>query len=208
MSTLHVKICGMTEKENILSVSEINPGFLGFIFYPASKRFIGDIEPENMQVPAGIKKVGVFVNSSKENIISKVEKYKLDLVQLHGDEKPEQCKELSEEGLKVIKAFSIDEHFDFQILDIYLNSVSYFLFDTKGKEYGGNGITFNWNILDKYNLNVPFFLSGGIDLQHIDKIKNLKHHRLFALDLNSRFEIEPGYKDVNKLKLFIDKIRS
>ncbi len=109
MSTLHVKICGMTEKENILSVSEINPGFLGFIFYPASKRFIGDIEPENMQVPAGIKKVGVFVNSSKENIISKVEKYKLDLVQLHGDEKPEQCKELSEEGLKVIKAFSIDE---------------------------------------------------------------------------------------------------
>lgn len=208
MTLFPIKVCGMREKENILDVSSIQPAFLGFIFYPFSKRYVGTIEADILELPDGIKKVGVFVNSSIEEILSKVHQYKLDLVQLHGDESPDQCDALQKNGLKVIKAFSIDESFDFQNINDYQNVVSYFLFDTKGKEYGGNGITFDWEILNQYKLDVPFFLSGGIDLQHIEKIKSLNHKSLFALDLNSRFELKPGYKDVKKLKIFTDKIKT
>ncbi|MDQ3392580.1 MAG: phosphoribosylanthranilate isomerase [Bacteroidota bacterium] len=198
----------MREKENIFSISELCPQFLGFIFYPDSKRFVGGLDPQHTQVPEGVKKVGVFVNSSKEEILGLVEEFKLNIIQLHGDEQPEQCKELQEAGIAIIKAFSVDENFDFDQLNAYKKFVSYFLFDTKGKEYGGNGITFNWQILDRYKLDIPFFLSGGIDLNHIEDIKNLKHKQLFALDLNSRFEIRPGYKDVAKLKIFVDRIKA
>lgn len=208
MSLLPIKVCGMRDKENILSLSSVAPAFLGFIFYEASKRYVGSIDAEILQmVPQGIHKVGVFVNSKNEYVLHKVQQYKLDYVQLHGDESPGKCEELQKEGLKIIKAFSLDEDFDFEVLEGYKAFVSYFLFDTKGKEYGGNGVTFNWEILDQYTLDVPFFLSGGLDLQHIEKIKDIKHKRLFALDLNSRFEIEPGLKDLEKLKTFTKRLR-
>lgn len=208
MQNLTIKVCGMREKENILELSSVHPDFVGLIFYDKSKRYAGLTDPKNIVIPNGIKKVGVFINSTNEEILKIIEQYALDLIQLHGDETPDQCKSLQKAGIKIIKAFSVDENFDFKKLDSYESFVDYFLFDTKGKEYGGNGITFNWEVLSHYKLNIPFFLSGGIDLQHVEKIKNLKHTQFFALDLNSRFELEPGLKDVNKIKYFIENLRN
>ncbi|CAN5385795.1 phosphoribosylanthranilate isomerase [soil metagenome] len=199
-----IKVCGMRDKENIESLSSLKPDYLGLIFYPGSKRYVGEnYDAENiLNLPSQIKKVGVFVNSSQEEILKKAGKYQLDFLQLHGDESAEFCKKLNQLGFKIIKAFSLSEEFDFEILKQYEPFVSYFLFDTKGENYGGNGVAFNWEILKKYQEKTPFFLSGGIDLHHVEEIKNLNLKRLHAIDLNSRFEIQPAFKDIEKLNLF------
>lgn len=192
-----LKICGLKDPENIKQVADLKPNYMGFIFYPQSKRFVGDdfimpaISPE-------IKKVGVFVNATASNIIEKIDEHKLDLIQLHGDEKPEFCEVLNH-IVPVIKAFGIDGTFDFKTVELYKNSCNYFLFDTKTKEYGGSGKQFDWTILEKYDSSVPFFLSGGIGLEEIRKISNFKF-QIHSIDVNSKFETEPGLKDLDKLK--------
>ena len=187
-----IKICGMKYSENILEVSQLLPDYLGFIFYEKSSRFFDGEIPE---ISKSIKKVGVFVNATLEEIKSKIKKYDLDLIQLHGNETPEFCSNLMQEGIKVIKVFSVDDDFDFQILETYENVCDYFLFDTKGKLHGGNGFTFNWQILEKYKSKKPLFLSGGIGIEEIAKIKTL-NLPIFAIDVNSKFEMEPGLKNV------------
>ena len=192
----------MKYHENILEVSQLLPDYLGFIFYEKSSRFF---DGEILEIPSSIKKVGVFVNARLMEINGKIKKYDLDLIQLHGDETPEFCENLKQDKIEIIKVFSVDDNFDFEVLNQYENVCDYFLFDTKGKLHGGNGITFNWQILEKYKSKKPLFLSGGIGIDEIEKIKTLKLP-IFAIDVNSKFEIEPGLKNKQLLQEFITQL--
>ena len=214
--------------ENIQDVAALQPDYLGFIFYEKSKRNFEGIIPE---LPKSIKKTGVFVNEYSEILISLVEEYRLDAIQLHGDESLEYVTELksqlaerralfieenkhqrkkknkhfiAEKEVEIIKAFGIKDAFNFDDLEPYLDVVDFFLFDTKGKERGGNGVKFDWAILEKYPFEKPFFLSGGIGLQDMDEIQKIINSDLliYALDVNSKFESAPGKKNVKELKKF------
>ena len=210
MNKLKIKICGMKFAANIAAVASLQPDYLGFIFYGQSPRFISDVSAELIKyIPSEIKTVGVFVNEDLEVVKKKVNLYQLKAVQLHGNEAPGYCADLKSTlgGIEVIKAFGVDEEFDFSILDGYNDVVDYFLFDTKTKAHGGSGKTFDWKILENYELNKAYFLSGGIDLEHAAAIKQIEDSRLYALDINSRFEVEPGVKDVEKVKAFITAIK-
>jgi len=210
MNKLKLKICGMKFAANIAAVASLQPDYLGFIFYGQSPRFISDVSAELIKyIPSEIKTVGVFVNEDLEVVKKKVNLYQLKAVQLHGNEAPGYCADLKSTfgGIEVIKAFGVDEEFDFSILDGYNDVVDYFLFDTKTKAHGGSGKTFDWKILENYELNKAYFLSGGIDLEHAAAIKQIEDSRLYALDINSRFEVEPGVKDVEKVKAFITAIK-
>ncbi len=218
MNSLGIKICGMKKAENIRKAAALHPDYLGFIFYEKSRRnFQGEI-PE---IDPKIKKTGVFVNASVNFIIAKVEKYKFQAIQLHGNETPEFCTELkvalnettsyeNSASSEIIKVFSIKDEFDFNRLKAFEGKVDYFLFDSKGKNKGGNGITFNWEILKDYPSSTPFFLSGGIGLEVVEQIAEFqtylqkigKEKLLVAIDVNSRFEIEPGVKNIEDLALF------
>lgn len=206
---LKLKVCGMRLAANIAAVAELQPDYLGFIFYEKSPRVISEVSAELIKyIPAEIKTVGVFVNEDIETVKEKISSLKLKAVQLHGSESPEYAAalKLSFPNVEVIKAFGINEDFDFSVLEAYLNAADYFLFDTKTKAHGGSGKTFNWSVLDRYTYNKPYFLSGGIDLEHTTAIKNINDDRLYALDINSRFETEPGLKDAAKIKEFIKEM--
>ncbi|MCD8414482.1 phosphoribosylanthranilate isomerase [Tenacibaculum dicentrarchi] len=213
---MKLKVCGMKYVENIQQVAELQPDYLGFIFYEKSKRNFEGIIPD---LPKEIKKVGVFVNELPEIVVSLTEEYGLNTLQLHGDESSEYVQRLRtifEESIaekkqhlkykipELIKVFGIKDSFDFEVLKPYESLVDFFLFDTKGKERGGNGITFDWSVLEKYNLTKPFFLSGGIGLEEVSEIKKLRALNLpiYALDVNSKFEIEAGLKSVKDITKF------
>lgn len=199
----------MRGPQNIEELGRLKPDFLGLIFYPGSKRYVGeqfDISTI-LKLPVSVKKVGVFVNEDFETLITTYKKYSLDLIQLHGDETPEFCERVKREGVKIIKVFSIGSAFNFDKLKSYEPFCDYFLFDTKGEEYGGNGITFNWDILNNYNSTLPFFLSGGIGLENVNQIKKIPNKNLYAIDVNSRFESSPGTKDLEKLNQLFTMIR-
>lgn len=205
---IKIKICGMKFPENINEIASLQPDFLGLIFYKKSPRHFENNIPN---LPNSIKKVGVFVNASLEDIQKKVKQYGLDFVQLHGDESPEFCDLIQQNKFKVIKAFNIDKDFNFNQLHYYINSCSYFLFDTKGTNYGGNGITFDWSILENYHLNKPYFLSGGIGTENIEEVKSfLKNDyskNCIAIDCNSKLEISPGLKSTKKIKLLLNAFK-
>lgn len=201
---LRLKVCGMKEKENIKQLADIQPDYIGFIFYPKSKRYIvNSLQPKVVQtIPTAIKKVGVFVNEPVENIEKMVKDYHLDFIQLHGDESSQFCKQLNRKGFQIIKAFQVHKNFDFNALDEYKEHCKYFLFDTQTPLYGGSGHKFDWQLLKNYNNEKPFFLSGGIDLDDADKILNIKKLNIHAIDINSKFEIKPGLKNIEKIKKF------
>lgn len=205
---MKLKVCGMKYVENIKQVVEVNPDYLGFIFYEKSQRNFEGIIPE---IPKSIKKVGVFVNEYLEILVSLIEEYKLDVVQLHGDESVAYIKELKKHlpKVKIIKVFGIKNEFEFKTLLPYEEYVDYFLFDTKGKERGGNGITFNWSVLKKYNSTKPYLLSGGIGLEEVNDVKAFlktpQAKYCVALDVNSKFETAPGKKSIDELKKFKNK---
>ncbi|WP_293873363.1 phosphoribosylanthranilate isomerase [Flavobacterium sp.] len=198
----------MKFSENIAEISLLNPDYLGFIFYEKSERYCNN---DIQNVDSSIQKVGVFVNASFEEIEKKVQQYHLNLVQLHGEENPELCAKIEGNLVNVIKAFSVDNKFNFNDLDNYKNFCSYFLFDTKGNQYGGNGVLFDWTILEKYTLDKPYFLSGGIGLENVDQVKVFikKEYakNCFAIDLNSKFENAPGIKNVKILNEFIQNLK-
>jgi len=209
MRDLKLKVCGMKFAANIAAVAGLQPDYLGFIFYGKSPRYISEVSAELIKyVPSEVKTVGVFVDEDLEIVKKKINLYQLKAVQLHGSEAPEYCAELKAtlNNLEVIKAFGVDEDFDFSTLDAYKNVVDFFLFDTKTKAHGGSGKTFDWKILESYTLDKPYFLSGGIDLEHAEAISRIKDERLYALDINSRFETEPGVKDVERIKAFVAKL--
>ena len=190
----------MREPENITAVASLRPQYLGFIFYPKSPRFVGESFDIPGNLPASIKRVGVFVNEANAVILAKSRSLKLDFAQLHGNESPAQCDELKATGLGVIKVFSLDDDFNFDVTKPYREVVDYFLFDTKGKYYGGNAKAFNWEILSKYDQEVPFFLSGGLSPDNVNTLGDIQKMNLHALDLNSGVEVSPGIKDLEKIK--------
>ncbi|WP_339888989.1 phosphoribosylanthranilate isomerase [uncultured Flavobacterium sp.] len=194
----------MKYSENIQEIATLKPDYLGFIFWDKSSRKF-DLK-ELPKLDSNVKKVGVFVDTSLEEIQTKIKTFQLDAIQLHGNESVEFCANLKNEKVEIIKAFSINNDFDFSELKAYENVVDYFLFDTKGKLPGGNGTTFDWQVLKNYNLQKPFFLSGGIGLTEISKTKEFLDSDLsnycYAIDVNSRFETEPGLKNKNELEKF------
>lgn len=204
---MKLKICGMKYQENILDVAALSPDYMGFIFYENSPRSIDTYIPD---IPKSIKKVGVFVNESLENVKKKAAQYNLNTVQLHGHEAPEFCRELKSKGLEIIKVFSIRNEFDFSRLSGYEPFIDFFLFDTKGPNPGGNGFCFNWSVLQEYNSNKPYFLSGGIGVEQLESLKKFKNStaakQCYAIDINSKFELKPGLKDDIKLKNFIQQL--
>ncbi|MBN2520377.1 MAG: DUF559 domain-containing protein [Bacteroidales bacterium] len=206
---LKIKVCGMRDKENIKQLCELQPDYIGFIFYPKSKRYAGEkINPGILKaIPGNIIKTGVFVNEKFEKIQECAIMNLLGAVQLHGEETPELCNQLKEAGLIVLKAFRISSSFDFKQLEPYKKSINYFLFDTYTEQYGGSGQKFNWDILRNYDNEIPVFLSGGISPDDAKKIQSMNWLNIYALDINSKFEIEPALKDIEKLKTFIKTIR-
>ena len=200
---LKLKICGMKQAANIAAVAELQPEYLGFIFYQKSPRFISEVSAELIKyIPPSIKTTGVFVDEELETVKAYIFKYNLKAVQLHGKESESYCREIKLTGIEVVKAFGLDKDFDFNQLLSYSNAVDYFLFDTQTPAHGGSGKVFDWKLLENYALNVPYFLSGGIDIAHAKTIKEINDPRLYALDINSKFELAPGLKDVEKIKEF------
>jgi phosphoribosylanthranilate isomerase len=195
---MKVKICGMREAANILSVVNFNPDFLGFIFYEKSPRYVGDtLDTEVLRsLPDSVCKVGVFVDAPLPELLATTNHYSLDYVQLHGHETPAYCQAVREQGLRIIKAFSIAEAADFDDLSPYMPSCELFLFDTKGPHRGGNGRVFDWQLLQQYHGPTPFLLSGGLGPDTIDDLLNFHHPQLAGYDFNSLLETAPGFKDV------------
>lgn len=191
---------------NIDEVLSLNPQYIGFIFYPSSSRFVGELDQEYIKSLKNVKKTAVFVNATVDAIVEVVKKYQFDAIQLHGNESAAFCQDLKERtGLEIIKAFGIDPEFDFNQLEAYLLNVDYFLFDTKTSIYGGSGNMFNWDVLKKYSYDKPYFLSGGIGPDNFSDAYTFKDERLYAVDLNSRFESAPGIKNLLLLKQALKK---
>lgn len=205
---MKIKVCGMRDTANLAELLELKPDFIGFIFYDKSPRFVGEILDEEFvkNIPKPIKKVGVFVNANPDFILRNVKKYDLQFVQLHGNETPDFCRTLKMRGANIIKAFSVDENFNFATLNNYKPHCDFFLFDAKGTQPGGNGITFNWEVLKRYDNDKPFFLSGGLSLENIEEVSKLENP-IFGLDVNSKFETEPALKDIEKLKQLMEMVR-
>lgn len=205
---MKIKVCGLKHKENIKALLAFNIDYMGFIFYSKSPRYVGeDFDAEILaQIPEDIRKVGVFVNEDVDKLISIGKKYKMNCMQLSGNETPEYCKQVKESGFVVFKVFHLNNTFDFDSLLPYRGCCDYFLFDTKSKVYGGSGIKFDWNLLSKYKQETPFILSGGIGPADAERIKLLNHKALFALDVNSGFEDAPALKNVEQLKKFTQEL--
>lgn len=189
---------------NISEVAALQPDYMGFIFYPRSPRFVGN--ELIADVPEHIIRTGVFVDESAEKIKELIGRYRLGTVQLHGSEDPDFCADLKDRVL-VIKAFGVDEHFDFGKLASFARKVDYFLFDTKTAGHGGSGKTFDWVVLNRYQLDIPFFLSGGLSPDNIGEVMKITHPQFYGVDLNSRFETEPGLKNIDQLKKAFELIR-
>lgn len=205
---MKIKICGMKYTENIQEIAALQPDYLGFIFYDKSPRFMQNEIP---LMEKSISKVGVFVNATLPEIEAKARQHSLEFIQLHGDESPDFCDSAQQLKLKVIKSFNIDNQFNFKILEEYKTYCDYFLFDTKGQQYGGNGTVFDWTLLSQYHLPKPYFLSGGIGPESISDLKafisTAAAQYCHAIDLNSRFETQPGQKNPETLKTFLKKIK-
>ncbi len=198
----------MRDRSNIQELMGLKPDYMGLIFYPPSKRLVDGLAEGTLEaIPETVKKTGVFVNATKDDILDKIAVYGLNALQLHGAESPEFCKDLASTGLEIIKAFGVDEGFDFEQLEAYEGTVDYFLFDTKTKLHGGSGLTFNWDLLKGYGLNIPYFLSGGLDAENLEEALKLEDPRFYGVDLNSRFELEPALKDIDKLRPVFDRIK-
>jgi phosphoribosylanthranilate isomerase len=208
ISSLACKVCGMREASNILAIADIKPQFMGFIFYEPSPRFVG----KDFQIPDGfpndVNRVGVFVNEDIEVVFDLVKKHRLDFVQLHGDESVSYCAQLKAREVRVIKVFRVDSNFDLTSTKEFEYLSDYFLFDTKGKQYGGNAIKFDWSLLQQYKGSVPFFLSGGISIADMSALKEFNHPMWFGIDVNSGVEIKPGLKDSVKVKNLIQLTES
>lgn len=194
--------------ENIQEIQKLKPDFMGFIFYKQSARYINNnLLSALPPFDRGIKKVGVFVKSPILKVIETVKKYQLDYVQLHGNESVEYVKALANLKIKIIKVFPITANFNWADINPYVRYVSYFLFDTASKNYGGSGLKFDWSQLKKYQEEIPFFLSGGIRLHDIQAIQLLQIQQLFGIDVNSGFELAPGLKNTELVKQMINQIR-
>lgn len=199
----------MKDPQNIQDLAKLSIDYMGLIFYKQSPRYAGNLDPLVLDVlPQTIDRVGVFVNAEINEVCEIAERYNLIHLQLHGSESPEYCIECRDKTkLSIIKAFNVSQVEDFTATREYEGICDYFVFDTKTAQHGGSGQKFDWNILKSYTGNTPFFLSGGINPDDDGNIKNISHPKLYALDLNSKFEIAPGTKKIKELKEFIKNIK-
>ena len=209
---MKIKVCGNTLPEQVNALDEMGITFAGFIFYPRSPRYMGQkIHPEKMkQIKGKIVKVGVFVNATYDELKKTVDDYRLDMVQLHGDETPKFCEKIAD-YISVIKAFRLSENDSLEWMTApFMEVCDFFMFDTLGAGYGGTGKKFDWNILQKAPPAKPYFLSGGIESGDEENLKVFANsaagEKLFAIDINSRFEVNPGVKDMSSIKVFAEKI--
>lgn len=196
-----IKVCGMRDASNITDLTALGPDYMGFIFYGKSPRDVSDVITFDMidSLPENIEPVAVVVNMPLHEMVD-LEELGFSTIQLHGQESPEVCQALMDHEFTVVKVFSVGEEFDFTQLEEYAECVDYFLFDTKGKQPGGNGVQFDWSLLKDYNYDKPFFLSGGIGPEDIKTVQEFKHPQFYAIDVNSGFESEPGLKNIKSLK--------
>ena len=199
-----IKVCGMTEAENIRNVEQLGINMIGFIFYPKSPRCLYEM-PKYLPVHA--KRVGVFVNETKENVLMYADRFSLDYIQLHGNESPQYCRALRSNGLHLIKAFSISLPKDLMVVTTYQGLCDYYLFDTKSPQFGGSGNQFDWNLLHRYNGPTPFLLSGGINPYSVKALREFRHPYFAGIDINSRFETAPGIKDVERISNFLKELK-
>lgn len=201
-----IKVCGMREAENIREVEALGIDFMGFIFWPKSSRYVSECPA---YLPTQCKRTGVFVNEDLDQVRHMAKAYALDVIQLHGSESPEQISHLSPltSHLSIIKAFNIATTEDIEATKPYEGIIDYLLFDTKGKTVGGNGEKFDWSVLEAYHGDTPFLLSGGIGPDDAERVRSFHHPKCIGIDLNSRFEIAPGLKDINKLRAFLAKVK-
>ncbi|MBL7990149.1 MAG: phosphoribosylanthranilate isomerase [Candidatus Kapabacteria bacterium] len=213
---LRVKVCGLREEANInaLLTSSFLPDALGFIFYPKSPRYVGEsLRPDFMRfLRQYVCTVGVFVNASPDTILQSIENFGFSAVQLHGAETVDFCTNLKERiklmfpALQIWKAFSIATAEDLRAIAQYEGIIDKALLDTKGAAHGGNGTRFDWSLLKEYSSHIPFFLSGGIALEHAAEIKKIQHPYLYGVDINSRFETAPALKDVATVHGFLESL--
>jgi phosphoribosylanthranilate isomerase len=209
---MRIKVCGMTTTQQVQQLDEMGVEFAGFIFYPKSPRYAFKSMPANeiKRIKGNINKVGVFVNADADEVLRTVDRCGLYLVQLHGDESPRVCERIAN-YVSVIKAFRIsdDDHIEWKVRD-YCDAVDMYMFDTEGAGYGGTGKKFNWELLKEQNIRKPFFLSGGITPNDAESLKTFQQEAvakdLFAIDINSKFEVMPGMKDIEKVKGFVEKL--
>ena len=207
---MKIKVCGNTVASQIKELDELAIDYAGFIFYQSSPRYVGEkLQNEIKDLSTKLQRVGVFVNESRDQIMRKIDDYRLDVVQLHGDETPEFCKQISDH-ISVIKAFRVNEKqsdVDWMVKD-YIEVCDFYLFDKESTSvYGGSGEKFDWTLLQNASIGKEFFLSGGICPTDAPLIKIFEHPFFYGIDLNSRFETSPGIKDIEKLKYFINDIR-
>ncbi len=209
---MRIKVCGMTLPEQVNALDDMGVSLAGFIFYPKSPRYVGNmISPEKIKKIKGrIAKVGVFVNATYDELMKTVEDYRLDMVQLHGDETPRYCEKIAD-YISVIKAFRLSENDNIEwTVKPYQDVCDMFMFDTMGAGYGGTGKKFNWDLLKGVSFTKPFFLSGGIEPGDEEKLKAFANEpeakSLFAIDINSKFEITAGVKNMDKVKNFIENL--
>lgn len=203
-----IKVCGMRDADNIRAVAKTGVNWMGMIFWPRSSRHVADLSAANA-IPCGIERVGVFVDQSCEDIINIAEKWRLDVIQLHGKESRESILALRgrlRKGVRLMKAISVGATDDIGKASEYEDIVDYLLFDTKCSTVGGSGKQFDWSVLDEYNGSAPFLLSGGIGPDDAEAVSLFRHPLMMGIDLNSRFETAPAYKDVEKLSSFINEI--
>ncbi len=211
--SIKIKVCGMTQIEQVRQLERLGVDYAGFIFYERSARYAADkVDAVELKQLTGISKTGVFVNADYDVVLQTAEAYSLNAVQLHGDETPDFCKRVSS-YIKTIKAFRLTGEEDLQsLIEDYENAVDYYLFDTRAETYGGTGKKFNWNILkQQVAVGKPYFLSGGVgpdDAPLINDFISESMNDLYAIDLNSKFETVPGVKDLSLLKIFLDEIKS
>ncbi|MBC6366585.1 phosphoribosylanthranilate isomerase [Algoriphagus aquaeductus] len=206
---MELKVCGMREPENIRSlISEVNPDWMGLIFYPKSPRYVPDEQAAELKGQP-VKKVGVFVNASEAEILRKVDQFGLSAIQLHGSESPDFVKSLAEKTeAELWKVVSVGTEIDWKSLEGYLPFVSKFLFDTATAAHGGSGKRFDWKVLETYPFDKGFLLSGGLDGESAEEVLALRQQipQLKGVDLNSKFEDAPGVKNIEKLKNFKSRL--
>jgi phosphoribosylanthranilate isomerase len=206
---LVIKVCGMREAENIREVEALGINWMGLIFWPKSSRYVSE-RPDYL--PQHVKRVGVFVDENLDTVRKKADDYALDLIQLHGSETPDYIRALRTPSSinpltsSIIKAFNIATAHDLEQTKEYEGIVDYFLFDTKGPSVGGNGVQFNWDVLKDYHGKTPFLLSGGIGPEDVQRIQAFHHPQCIGIDLNSRFELSPGLKDITVLRKFLNEL--
>jgi phosphoribosylanthranilate isomerase len=206
---ISVKVCGLNNPLNVKAISESGADFIGFVFFRYSKRYVGETPDKTLfsNVSEGIKRTGVFVDEQPSKVLELAEYAGLDVIQLHGNESVNYCKSLKAYGLMIIKTFGVGKDFDPRITDHYSEVCDYFLFDTKYEKHGGSGNKFDWGILGNYRFKKPFFLSGGIGPEDTNIKESVLNSQLFAIDINSRFEISTGIKDCESVKNFINEIK-